>query len=259
MRMDGHEDDRISYEVRGLPEEQASRLIVWGHGWGQDWRAMAGLAESLPRFAAHMLVDFPGFGRSAAPAEAWGTEDYADAVARLIAAHRHGKKVIWVGHSFGGRVGLQLAARHGELVDGLFLIAAAGLPRRRGLVERLSYWGRVRAYKAAMRLAPILRIDQDRLRERFGSADYRAAGEMRAILVKVVNEDLTEVARRVRCPTLLLYGAEDTETPPEIGQRLSRLLPGAELSVLAGQDHYSILDQGRHLVLKRLTSFVEKV
>jgi pimeloyl-ACP methyl ester carboxylesterase len=82
---------------------------------------------------------------------------------------------------------------------------------------------------------------------------------MRRILVKVVNEDLTEVARRVRCPAQLIYGVDDTETPPEIGQRLSRLLPIAQLSVLAGHDHYSLLDHGRHLVLKRLTSFVEKV
>jgi len=256
MRMDGCTDGRIDHQFLGLSEEQASRLIVWGHGWGQDRRSLVGLAEALLTAATHILVDFPGFGRSPAPPDAWGTEDYADAVARLIAGRRRGKRVIWVGHSFGGRVGIQLAARHRELVDGLFLIASAGLQRRRSPIEQARKWGRV---LDAIRLWTVFSWSEDRLWERFGGPDYRAAREMRQILVKVANEDLTEAARRVCCPAQLVYGADDMETPAEIGERLSTLMPIAELSVLPGHDHYSLLGHGRHLVLKRLTSFMERI
>jgi pimeloyl-ACP methyl ester carboxylesterase len=254
--MVGCTDGRIDYELLGLPEEQASRLIVWGHGWGRDRRSLVGLAEAIPTAATHILVDFPGFGQSAAPQDVWGTQDYADAVGQLIAGRRRGKRVIWVGHSFGGRVGIQLAARHGELVDGLFLIASAGLQRRRSRIEQVRKWSRV---LNAIRLWTVFGWSEDRLWERFGGPDYWTAREMRQILAKVVNEDLTEVARRVRCPAQLVYGADDTETPPDIGERLSRLLPIAELSVLPGHDHYSLLNHGRHLVLKRLTSFMERI
>ena len=100
--------------------------------------------------------------------------------------------------------------------------------------------------------------DIEPLRMKFGSADYRNAGPLRPILVKVVNEDLSEVAAQVRCPTLLVYGQDDTETPPELGKRLADLIPRAELSVLPHQDHYSLLGDGRHLVLKRLQDFVQR-
>ena len=54
--------------------------------------------------------------------------DYADAFAEWLSTLPRARR-IWIGHSFGCRVGLQLAARHPATVDGLFLIAAAGLPR----------------------------------------------------------------------------------------------------------------------------------
>jgi hypothetical protein len=38
-------------------------------------------------------------------------------------------------------------------------------------------------------------------------------------LVKTVNENLSEVAATITCPVVLFYGTDDTETPPDIGQR----------------------------------------
>jgi pimeloyl-ACP methyl ester carboxylesterase len=78
---------------------------------------------------------------------------------------------------------------------------------------------------------------------------------MRSIFLKVIAEDLSDAARKIQCPVGLVYGADDKETPPELGERLAQLINRAELSVLPGHNHYSLLDSGRHLVLKRLTSF----
>ncbi|MGB0719924.1 MAG: alpha/beta fold hydrolase, partial [Bdellovibrionales bacterium] len=110
-------------------------------------------------------------------------------------------------------------------------------------------------YKSLKRLIPI-GLSEDWLRSKFGSADYNAAGAMRGILVKTVNEDLSETAARVACHTLLIYGQNDTETPPEIGTRLAKLIPAAELVVLDGQDHYSVLAQGRHPVAHLIKRFI---
>ena len=164
---------------------------------------------------------------------------------------------IWIGHSFGGRVGIQLAARRPDLVTRLVLIAAAGLQRRRSLMERTRIATKIRTFKALKRLAPVTGMDVDKLRERFGSSDYKAAGDMRDTLTKVVSEDLTDIAAQISCPTRLLYGELDTETPPEIGQRLAAIIPEAELSVLPGQDHYTVLGEGRHQVAKRIRDFLE--
>ncbi len=240
----------------GKPKPGALHLI-WGHGWGQSAAAFEPLAGILEPFYASSLIDFPGFGGSAPPPPTWGTAEYADAVAEWLRALSPAK-VVWIGHSFGGRVGIQLAARYPDLLTGLVLIASAGLQRNRSLLERVQKNTRIAAFKIARRFVregPQL----DRLRQRFGSADYRQAGAMRPILLRVVREDLTGQARQVNCPTLLIYGTNDTETPPEIGERLSKLIPRSELVLLEGFTHLSILTDGRHQVAMRVRRFLGQI
>ncbi len=57
----------------------------------------------------------------------------------------------------------------------------------------------------------------------------------------------------------LVFGMNDSETPPEMGERLQKLIPGAELTVLDGQDHYTLLAEGRHQVTPILKRFIEKI
>jgi pimeloyl-ACP methyl ester carboxylesterase len=243
--------DRLAASVPGQ-----NRRIFWAHGWGQNRRAMAALAHTFQPFGDQILMDFPGFGDAPPPPGPWGTAEYADWAADVIRAEPAGPQNIWVGHSFGCRVGLQLAARHPDLLDRMCLIAGAGLKRRRSPIEQARVTCRIYTYKALKRLAPLVGMDTDRLRERFGSADYRNAGAMREILVKVVGEDLSDVARQVTCPVQLIYGDKDTETPPEIGKRLEQLVPDARLTILPDQDHYSLLADGRHQVARRLRDFL---
>ncbi len=232
-------------------------LLIWAHGWGHTHRNLLPLAEAMRRAAPSVLLDLPGFGDSPAPPAAWGTADYADAAAEWLARMPPGRR-IWIAHSFGARVGLQLAARHPGAIDGLFLIAAAGLPSKRTLSAQM----RIAARRWAFRLARAVTREgpgRDRLRERFGSADYRQAGALRPILVKAVNEDLSAAARAVRCPVVLVYGDQDRETPPELGQRLHALLPNSRLVLLRGFDHWNVLTEGRHQVVQRLGEFVEQL
>src|SRR5262245_26633086 len=123
----------IHYEISGTKDVP---VLLWAHGWGQSLESFKPMASSLAPLGKHILIDFPGFGKSAPPPQSWDTGEYADAVASLIRT-RVGGKVIWIGHSFGCRVGLQIAARHPELIAGLFLIAAAGLKRKRPLHKLL--------------------------------------------------------------------------------------------------------------------------
>ncbi|TMJ01583.1 MAG: alpha/beta hydrolase [Alphaproteobacteria bacterium] len=233
----------------------STHCLVWAHGWGQSGQVFLGLAQSFSRMHPSGVIDFPGFGRAKPPPETWDTAAYADAVADWLRSLSP-RSLIWIGHSFGCRVGLQIAARHPGLLRGMVLIAAAGLPRQRSLLETIRLKARSRVYKLASRLAPN-EAARERLRARFGSADYRNAGPMRGILVKVIQEDLTQVASTVTCPTLLVYGKQDTETPPEIGERLARLIKNAELVVLDGYDHYDILSRGQHQVATQIRKFLD--
>ncbi len=231
--------------------------LIWAHGWGHTHANMLPLAQAMRRSTRSILIDFPGFGASPLPPAPWGTADYADVVAEWLRGLAPARR-IWVAHSFGCRVGLQLAARHPETLAGLFLIAAAGLPPQRSPWARARVTARRWAFRLARQVTPEGPA-RDRLRKRFGSADYRAAGKLRPILVKAVSEDLTAVARAVRVPAVLVYGDQDRETPPELGRRLNGLMPQSRLYVLRGFDHWSLLTEGRHLVIQRVGEMMEQL
>lgn len=230
--------------------------VIWAHGWGQDSSAFMPFAQSFTGVATSYLPDFPGFGQTPAPETGWGTRDYADATAgwlrTLPAAPR-----IWVGHSFGCRVGLQIAAHYPYLFDKMVLIGAAGLKRRRTMFQRLNQQAKIYTFKTLKTFVPE-GPGRDALRARFGSTDYRNAGPLRPTFVKIVSEDLSDEAERVSCPTLIVCGSKDTETPPEISERLHEKIKDSKLHILDGYDHYSILGAGRHQVAALIKTFIDQ-
>jgi pimeloyl-ACP methyl ester carboxylesterase len=248
--------NQLRFDRVATAGDAAKWHFVWAHGWGQNRKALRPLAESLLTVGTHDFIDFPGFGESPKPDDDWDTADYADITKQWLDQNSTGKPVVWIGHSFGCRVGLQLASRHPGVIDRMMLIAAAGLPRQRSALEKAKLKGRIYGYKALKRLAPLAGVSQAQLRERFGSADYKAAGAMRGILINVVNENLSEAASRITCPVHLVYGDGDTETPPDIGERLNKLIPASELTILDGHDHYTVLGEGRYHVAKRLKTLL---
>lgn len=220
-----------------------ARSVIWLHGWGQTAQSLARLAGQLNDIGQHRLFDQPGFGNTPMLRAGASTADYARA---LLANLPEGKHLI-IGHSFGARVAIQLAALAPERVEALVFIAGAGLKRKRSLRQRLRAFGLKLLGKLARLADKITGGDAyARYAERFGSADYRAAGALRPTFVSVVNEDLAPVAARIMQKTLLLYGALDTETPPEFGDRFAKLIPASQFHLVEGFGHLDILDKGAY-------------
>ncbi len=233
-------------------------VIIWGHGWGQSHAGFLELCTPLETLGRHILIDFPGFGESDMPPDIWGSGEYADHIAAFI-KHKSTAPILWVGHSFGCRVGLQLAAKYPELIKGLFLIAGAGIPKQLPFYKSLYFKTRIAIYKGLKKLIPF-GLPEEWLIQKFGSADYKNADPiLRKILVKVVNEDLRDIAPSIQCPVHFVYGEKDTETPPEIGKTLSGLIQDAKLSLLKDEDHYSVLSSGRHQVAILLKNFIQNL
>lgn len=236
----------------GLPltsssSDQAASPVLWAHGWARTGADFYNVADALSTRYSHHLLDLPGHGQTPKPEEDWDTSQYADAAAAWI-KNEIGQPVIWVGHSFGGRVGLRLAAQHPEFVKGLVLVASAGLPRQRKGSEQARYVYRKNLYQLLKRVLPASR--REALRQRFSSPDYLNAGDMRGIFIKTIAEDQSQSAATIACPVRLFYGSADSETPPEIGQRLESLIPDARLTVLDGATHWDILTRGAPLITK---------
>ena len=81
-------------------------------------------------------------------------------------------------------------------------------------------------------------------RAAFGSADYKNAPEvLRKTLVRLVNEDLRPLLPDISCPTLLIWGENDTATPLSDGQEMARLIPDAGLCVIRGAGHFAFVER----------------
>jgi pimeloyl-ACP methyl ester carboxylesterase len=209
-----------------------------------------------------VLVDLPGFGRSPLPNGAsnegggWGTFEYSERVKELL--DQSGvRECILVGHSFGGRISVQLASRYPALAKGVVLIGSHGLKRSRSLPQEI----RVRLIKIVTSTAKSIdgltgsRLFAHYLAPRFGSRDYKAAGELRKTLVKTVNEDLSAQAAKITAPTLLLWGAEDQETPIDLARNFQRLIAGSTLHIFPNKGHEPFADVGCHLIAQYMLDF----
>jgi len=230
--------------------------IIWLHGWGQDHTSFLPLASLYKNRAQNVLYDLPGFGKSDMLPAGAGTADYAEAILKDLAG-TGGEGVIIVGHSFGCRVALRIAAKAPGQIKGLVLISAAGLKQKRGLFWRVKSHGLKMLGKLAGFSDRLFNSDlKTRYSERFGSRDYKAAGPLRPTFVATVTEDLSGIAAGIKTKTLLLYGEEDSETPPELGLRYSALLANSRLKILKGFGHLNILTAGAHQCQHNINQFI---
>ncbi|MBA3432242.1 MAG: alpha/beta fold hydrolase, partial [Actinobacteria bacterium] len=100
--------------------------VVLLHGWGGRIESMAPVARCLEDSVRVLALDLPGFGESPAPTEVWGSPEYGVFVARLL-RDRGIERAHMVGHSFGAKTALQIAASRPQLVDRLVIVGASGL------------------------------------------------------------------------------------------------------------------------------------
>ena len=234
-------DLETHYRVWG---ESNPNPVVLLHGWGSSAEALSPVAKVLEdRFRVYAL-DLPGFGWTPSAVTAWGTWEYASHVEAFM--DRVSIPVAsLVGHSFGGRIALALAAKWPDRVKNLVLVASAGIRPSRGSLYRV----KVGAAKLAKRLFSLPmwgRLGERVLAEvyrRIGSRDYRHAGPLRATLVKVVGEDLRGILSSVRVPTLIIWGDRDQEVPFSSMEIMARGIAGSRLEVLEGAGHFPFIDR----------------
>jgi pimeloyl-ACP methyl ester carboxylesterase len=215
--------------------------VVVLHGWGGRLESMIPIADCLHDRFLTVALDLPGFGESQMPPEAWGSEEYAQHVAAVLEsmgiARAH-----FVGHSFGAKASLCLAAARPDMVDKLVVAGSPGLRASPSLEARIK---RVvsRTARSVGRLGAPGRALRDSIYRRIASRDYREAGELRPILVRVVNEDLADALTKIASPTLLVWGVGDHDVPVTMARRMEKLIPDAGLVTLEGAGHFSYLDQ----------------
>lgn len=119
---------RWAYAWRDADRADAPTLVML-HGYTGSKENWYPLASALGGRYRLLVPDLPGWGESERkPAAAYGFPEQAGHVAAFIRATSHGRPVVLLGHSMGGGIAAVTAARHPELVAGVGLLDAAGVP-----------------------------------------------------------------------------------------------------------------------------------
>ena len=219
-------------------DEGSGPVMLFLHGWQDSSRTFDALAGHLSQKWRVIRIDLPGFGRTEMPPLAWNLSDYAAFVATFINKLNLRVAVI-AGHSFGGRIVIRGIAKKYFDAEKMILIASAGVaPRRRARNIFLSWGAKV---GRAITAVPPFNFWREPLRQRLyrliGSG-YTDAGILASTFARIVAEDLSEDARALAMPTLLIWGARDTETPLADGQRFASLIRASILRVINDAGHF---------------------
>ena len=231
---------KIRYEVSG-----EGQPVVLLHGWGSSFDAFAGISNLLKSKYKVIGLDFPGFGQSDMPPEPWDVERYARFTLDFFGEIGI-KDPILIGHSFGGRVIIKLCGTNRVNPSKIILIDAAGVRPKQSFKSKC----RVFVFKTVKKAlsVPLWKKPCEPLlqkaRAHFGSADYNSAPPvLRQTLVKVVNEDLTDILQNITASSLLIYGENDTATPVSDAKIIESRIKDSGLCIIKGAGHWSFVEK----------------
>lgn len=223
-----------------MPDNSLTFLAL--HYWagaGHEFNQIARLLAPDYRLLAPSLG---GFGGAPAPAHGFAVAAYADAVADFIEAESPGRYVL-VGHSMGGKIALELAARQPTGLAGLVLLSPSP-PSPEPMTDEdrqtsLQAWGKpAEAEKTARHItahtlseAMHQQVVADNL------ASSRSAWE--AWLLRGSREDISARMARIAVPCALVAGDQDPVLSPSVhGLKTLPLLPaGTPLEIVSGAGH----------------------
>lgn len=220
--------------------------IVLLHGWGQNIDMMRPVGDKLKDYHI-VIIDLPGYGSSSEPDKVWSIYDYVECIHKLLTDIKI-KKPILIGHSFGGKIALEFASKYD--VEKLILFGSPFRPA----IKKMPL--KTKILKTAKKIPGLNKLEGFAKRH-IGSDDYKNASDiMRKILVETVNLDITEDVKKIKCPTLIIWGTLDDAVPLSDAYDLEKLIPDAGLVTYEGCTHYAYLEQ-LNQVVKVIKVFLE--
>jgi pimeloyl-ACP methyl ester carboxylesterase len=161
----------------------------------------------------------------------WTLDNYVE----WLRTHVGSGPVILIGHSNGGRIALAFTAKYPDVVGRLILLDSSGIASKGLKVVKRE------VFRIVAKIGRML-VNSERLRTLLYKlarvADYRkATPEMQQTMANLLSVDLSLVLHTIPCPTLLIWGAQDTTTPLSDGKILHAGINGSRMIVIEGARH----------------------
>ena len=224
----------------------AGRPVVVLHGF-QTVAADAPFLDLLGRRAEIIAPSHPGFGASPRPPDFETVYDLAHLYLEMIEGLPH-ERVSLIGLSFGGWLAAEVAVKAGDRIDRLVLVDALGIKvSDRETPDILDVFNAhprdvVRAsWHAPEQWAP--RYDDMTDAELARISRNWSALCLYGWHPYMYNPRLSRWLRRIRRPTLVVWGDSDGIVAPSYGMAYARLIPGARFELIARAGHHPEIEQ----------------
>lgn len=244
------EGKRVFAGTGGRDFDPALPAAVFLHGAGMDHTVWALQTRAIAHRGRSVLaLDLPGHGASEGPALPSIEAMAAWVLAVLDAVGATRARI--AGHSMGSLVALETAARGGARIEALALLGfvpempvhpdllEAARNGAHAALELMTGWGLAMRSQLGHNLAPGLWLQGETLRLLERASPAGLAADLAACNAY---KRAATAAAEIRCPTLLLLGAQDRMTPAAKGRAFASAIPGAQVTVLPDAGHMMMIE-----------------
>ncbi|MEN6452513.1 MAG: alpha/beta fold hydrolase [Thermoguttaceae bacterium] len=254
----------IGYEDFGQ-----GRPLLLVHGFPLDhtmWSEQHPLASERVRVIA---PDLPGFGRSSLRGDVVTMEQFADDLAGLLDALGVAEPIVLCGLSMGGYIAFQFWRKYAARLGAMILCdtrAATDSPDaatgRRVMAERVQREGPAPLIDSMLPrvLGATTQRERPQLVESLRGVMMSNPPRGIAAAARGMAErpDMTAALAEIRCPTLVVVGAEDAASPPAEVRAMAQSIPGARYIEVPAAGHLSPLENPAAFNAA-VTEFLEEV
>lgn len=240
----------VNGQLINYSDEGNGKVVVMLHGWGMSLGNFDDLAHALSKKFRVIRLDFPGFGSSPPPLDAWSVSDYTQNVQAFLKKYGVPDVYAIIAHSFGGRVAIKLIGGEHIKISKLVLIGSGGV-RHSSSVRQQMYRGIAKTGSIVLSL-PVLRYAKNSMRQKLyksaGATDYLESGMLKETFLKVINEDLQNDAESISVDTLMLWGENDDQTPVSDAKLLHKKIRNSRLIIYPHAGHFTHIDKSQEVL-----------
>jgi pimeloyl-ACP methyl ester carboxylesterase len=213
-------------------------------GWMHDHYIWEKTQEELSRNFQVIVLDFPGFGDSQLDNSIKDLNGYAHFTKKVIEELDLNNFVI-LGHSFGGSVAIKTLSLFPKLpVEKLILVDSACI--RKFNLKQIFGLILAKSGKPIFSL-PVLRSYAHQVKNMLYGAlnehDYLNAGPLKTAMSRLIKENLEGVLDKIKIPTLIVWGENDSVTPISHAKILNHKIPKSQLIFLKNSTHWPFIEQ----------------